>query len=107
MFRRFISVLAVGYIVYHIIYVLDVLLVLGFGGLSITRHIGIHIGGILFFVFLLVPAKKGMPRKRPPWYDCLLAFIALVPTIHYAIWGEDRMLFNLGLPCRGIRSWPG
>jgi len=107
MFRRIILVLMVVYTLYHVVFALDVLPMLGSGLLSVTQHLGIHLAGILFFTFLLVPAKKSIPKGKPQWYDILLAFAALVPTIHYAIWGEERMLFysGLSLPRDAVMSW--
>lgn len=107
MFRKIISVLAVAYTLYHFVFTLDILPMLGSGLLSITQHLGIHLAGVLFFTFLLTRAKKGMRKDKPPWYDILLAFLALVPTIHYAIWGEERMLFysGLSLPRDAVMAW--
>src|SRR4030042_5439902 len=97
MFRKIISLLMVAYILYHFVFNLDILPMLGSGLLSITQHLGIHLAGVLFFTFVLIRAKKSIRRNKPPWYDILLAFMALVPTVHYAIWGEARMLFYSGL----------
>src|SRR5690625_2589356 len=39
----------------------------------------IHLGTALGLIFLLYPIKRGLQRKQTgvPWYDALLAFVAL------------------------------
>lgn len=94
--RQLFIIVATIFILYHVLYLSDIL-VMAFG-LSISPyfHNGIHLSLILFFVFLLVPARKGTPRSRPPWYDIILAVIAMVPSCYYAFFYEHQISWYLG-----------
>lgn len=107
MFKKTLSLLAVGYVLYHLFYSLDILPMFGSGALGVTQHLGIHMGGILFFTFLIHPVKASRGKYKPRWYDVACAFLCLVPTISYAIWGEERTLYSLGLslPFDAIMGW--
>lgn len=60
----------------------------------------IHLGTGLGLIFLLYPIKKGMHRKQKsvPWYDVLLAFIALgvgyYNVINYEALVNERIIFG-------------
>ncbi|MGI6029575.1 MAG: TRAP transporter permease [Candidatus Heteroscillospira sp.] len=44
-----------------------------------------HLCAVLVLVFLLFPAKKGMRKDIIPWYDWLLALLALAVTMYIPI----------------------
>lgn len=60
----------------------------------------IHLGTALGLIFLLYPIKKGMQRKQKsvPWYDVLLAFIALgvgyYNVFNYEALVNERIIFG-------------
>ncbi|UAC49550.1 TRAP transporter permease [Bacillus aquiflavi] len=64
----------------------------------------IHLGTALGLIFLLYPIKKGMQRKQHgvPWYDVLLAFIALsvgyYNVIFYNELVNERIIFGYNTP---------
>lgn len=107
MFRKTVALLAVGYVLYHLFYSLDILPMFGSGALGVTQHLGIHLGGILFFTFLIHPLKASRGKYKPRWYDVVCAFLCLVPTISFTIWGEERTLYysGLSLPFDAIMAW--
>jgi len=102
----FIIIAASIFVLYHVIYVSDLLFIFT----PITSppyfHTGVHLASILFFTFLLVRARKGVKTDKPPVddgvktdkppvydgvktdkppvYDVVLAFVALVVPIYYA-----------------------
>lgn len=96
-FKKFVSILAFLYILYHVFYLSDAYLYLGLRGLTSYFHMGIHYGIILFFVFLLFPLRKS--RKvtgLPAWYDVFLAVASLVPTGYFSIFGIEQAYAALG-----------
>lgn len=60
----------------------------------------IHLGTGLGLIFLLYPIKKGLQRRQKsvPWYDVVLAFLALFVGYYNAIFYEelvtDRIVFG-------------
>lgn len=57
-------------------------------GLSlwVEQYLAIFLAIVLVCVFLKVPAFKGAPRDRLPWYDALLALGGVVVGGYLAIW---------------------
>lgn len=55
---------------------------------SAIAHRSIFLGITLATAFLLYPARKSSPKDRLPWYDILLACLALLPTAYVAIFTE-------------------
>lgn len=52
----------------------------------------IHLGSALFLVYLLYPIKSTMTKRRGvPWYDALLAIIALF-TNFYIVFNYERLI---------------
>lgn len=62
-----------------------------FGTLPSQKQGAVHLGTALGLIFLLYPAKKGLQRKQKtvPWYDILLAFIAMYVTYHKIIFFDS------------------
>lgn len=62
-----------------------------FGTLPSQKQGAVHLGTALGVIFLLYPFKKGMLKvqKRIPWYDILLAFLAMYVTYHKVIFYES------------------
>ncbi|MFA8440043.1 TRAP transporter permease [Pueribacillus sp. YX66] len=64
----------------------------GFRGAFEARIQGpIHLGTALGLIFLLFPIKKGLQRKQKgvPWYDAILAFIALGVGYYNVVFYEE------------------
>lgn len=57
----------------------------------------IHLGTALGIIFLLFPAKKGLQKKQRtvPWYDVLLAFVAMYAGYHKIIFYDDLTLATI------------
>lgn len=49
----------------------------------------IHLGIVLFLVYLLYPASRKMRRDRVPWYDVVLAVVSLGVYLYPVICFED------------------
>ena len=64
-------------IIYNVLYISDALIYMGII-VQPYVHVTMHIAVMLFFIYLLVPAKKGAKRNVPPWYDILLAVLSIV-----------------------------
>src|SRR5699024_819242 len=62
-----------------------------FGTLPSQKQGAVHLGTALGLIFLLYPAKKGLQRKQTtvPWYDVLLAFLAMYVTYHKIIFFDS------------------
>ncbi|WP_277584847.1 TRAP transporter permease [Psychrobacillus antarcticus] len=62
-----------------------------FGTLPSQKQGAVHLGTALGVIFLLYPFKKGMLKvqKRIPWYDILLAFLAMYVTYHKIFFYES------------------
>ncbi len=63
--------------------------ILGFGLFDDTEQRVIHLSFALFLGFLLYPAFKKSPRKYIPWYDWILAFLAISCTMYLVVFYED------------------
>ena len=92
LFNRALYVAAAVFIIYHFFYISDFFT---YAGIPINPflHTPLHLAGFLFFIFLLVPAKKGARRNIPPWYDILLAVLSLFPPIYYALYVAPEYAF--------------
>ncbi len=94
--RSFITVLSALYMLYIVIYVLD-LLPMFFGvGVTGPTHEGMFVGIVLFFAFIVLPAKSGSEDRTrtiaPPWYDIVFAIVSLIPTAYYAFFFESSLI---------------
>lgn len=54
-----------------------------------------HVAFVLFLTFLLFPATKGMRKDRIPWYDFVLALLALAVTL-YIPFNYAYLVKNIG-----------
>jgi TRAP transporter 4TM/12TM fusion protein len=71
-------ILAVGLSLFH-------LYTSYFGTLITLKHRSLHVAVILALIFLLYPAFKKLNRNKLPWYDALLALLALSTTVYIFI----------------------
>lgn len=69
----------------------------GMGLMPQTIQLSIHLGLILFMVFLLYPGHKQAPRDRIPWYDFLLALAAAYAIMYHVIY-YNELVMRPGLP---------
>ncbi|HLR14342.1 MAG TPA: TRAP transporter permease [Bacillota bacterium] len=55
-----------------------------FGTIQSQKQGAIHLGTALGIIFLLFPIKSGLQKKQKtvPWYDVVLAFLAMYVTYH-------------------------
>ena len=68
----------------------------GFGLLPPMKQRVFHLAFILFLVFLLFPATTKSPKDRVPWYDMILAIIALVSNF-YIFFVFDQVAFRFDI----------
>ena len=68
----------------------------GFGLLPPMQQRVFHISFVLFLVFLLFPATVKSPKDRVPWYDIILAFIALASNF-YIFFVYDYVAFRFDI----------
>jgi TRAP transporter 4TM/12TM fusion protein len=104
--RRFILIAASIFVLYHVLYISDLLILYTPLVISRSQHLGIHLASILFLTFLLVRARKGMKTDKPPPYDVVLAFAALVIPLYYAF-NFEEMYLHVGeaVLLYGISGW--
>src|SRR5699024_6993720 len=69
-----------------------------FGTLQSQKQGAVHLGTALGLIFLLYPAKKGLQKKQKsiPWYDILLAFLAMYVTYHKIIFFDSILQSRVG-----------
>ncbi len=88
-FRWGIVGLAAAFILYHILFISDFLVRFTDFAPTPNLHLAIHLGGVLFFLFLLMRASKKIKSELPPLYDIFLAFLGLGVCLYYGIFFED------------------
>ncbi|MFH0914483.1 MAG: TRAP transporter permease [Chloroflexota bacterium] len=91
------SVLASGYTLYHLIFILAVFERFKVYIINET-HTAISLGLILAITFLITPATEKARKDRLPWYDALLAVLSLVG------WGYIAIFFQSVITVRGPLS---
>ncbi len=104
----FITVLSVIFILYCVIYVVDLLPTVFGVSISGPQHEGVFLGVVLFFIFLILPGRRKLAKtKKPQWYDILPAVLSLVPTFYFAIFYESRISEEAGFvtPTNVIFGW--
>jgi TRAP transporter 4TM/12TM fusion protein len=62
----------------------------------IQQYFAIFFGLIMALVFILVPARKGAPRNRLPWYDLVCSFLSMVVGAYLALYYKE-IVVELGL----------
>src|SRR5690625_1291164 len=62
-----------------------------FGTLPSQKQGAVHLGTGLGLIFLLYPIKSGLQKKQNtvPWYDVILAFLAMYVTYHKIIFFDS------------------
>ncbi|MDP2647207.1 MAG: TRAP transporter fused permease subunit [Desulfobacterales bacterium] len=88
----FIRIFSSVFICYHLLYVSDFLTMYTPILISPSQHVSLHLGGILFFSFLLVGAGRKSNPGHTPWYDILLAIAGLGVPLYYGFFYEDLIL---------------
>ncbi len=68
----------------------------GFGLLPPMKQRVFHLAFILFLVFILFPATTKSPKDRVPWYDMVLAIIALASNF-YIFFVFDQVAFRFDI----------
>lgn len=82
--------LAIAFSLYH-------LYTAFFGTPPTLIHRSLHVAGILALIFLLYPATNKQSRRRLPWYDVILALLAMATSM-YMIAEFERLIFRQGMP---------
>ncbi|MDD3919551.1 MAG: TRAP transporter permease [Eubacteriales bacterium] len=54
-----------------------------------------HLSFVLFLVYLLFPAKKGMRKDMIPWYDWALALLSLIMVLYIPL-NFEHLVKNIG-----------
>ncbi|OIJ08173.1 C4-dicarboxylate ABC transporter permease [Anaerobacillus arseniciselenatis] len=73
-----ITIIAVGMSLYH--------LYTSYFGMPVTlKHRSLHVALVLTLIFMLYPAFRNLSRKKLPFYDVLLALMALSTTVYIFI----------------------
>ncbi len=90
-----ISVIAITFSLYHILYITGFLSWLGIY-IWPPQHLAAHLGLTSFLVFLLIPARKGTSRQNVPWYDVILALITLGWNAYIIINFDDLYIRSHG-----------
>lgn len=85
-----ISIIAVGFALYQ-------LYTSALGAPTTLKHRAIHVAIVLCLIFLLYPVKRSASRTKLPWYDAVLAFIAL-STAGYIIVDYLNIIHRGGIP---------
>ncbi|MGB9790500.1 MAG: TRAP transporter permease [Thermotoga caldifontis] len=65
-----------------------------FGTLEAYLQRNIHLAFALPLAFIFYPATKNSPKDRVPWYDWLLAALALLPSL-YAIVNYETIIYRM------------
>lgn len=61
-----------------------------------ASHVAILLAFVLLFTFLNIPAHKGAPRDRLPWYDVIFIALSLAGTLYIAIQARSIVLAHRG-----------
>ncbi|MBC7320306.1 TRAP transporter fused permease subunit, partial [bacterium] len=68
----------------------------GFGLLPPMQQRVFHLAFVLFLVFLIFPATEKAPKDRVPWYDIVLAIMALASNF-YIYFVYDRIAYRFDI----------
>ena len=106
LFLRLVRITGAFWILYHFLYISDFFTYLRIP-VPPYLHTSAHLAGFLFFAYLLVPAKKGVQRNLPPWYDIILAILSIIPPIYYGIFigPVDDFIAGLIKPEWSVMGW--
>jgi len=102
--RLLTKLLLIALPVMSVFFIMDTPSYLGWAFLR-EQYYGLFLAIVFASVFLLVPATKGAPRNRVPWYDVILSLMGLAVGLYVAILYPD-ILWSLGIitPDRVIMS---
>ncbi len=89
--RTFFTILAALYMLYCVIYVLDILPMVFGKSIQQSINLGVFLGIILFLAFLYYPFKGESRKGKPAWYDIIPAILSLVPTLYYSLFFESTL----------------
>lgn len=85
-----VTIIAVAFSLYH--------LYTAYAGSPVTlKHRSLHVAIVLVLIFLLYPVYKTQNRRRLPWYDMILALLA-IPTTVYIFIAYEGIVNRGGLP---------
>jgi len=65
----------------------------GFGVLPDIQQRSVHLFFVLAMIFILKPIKKGVSMNKVPWYDIILAVLALITT-GYMLFVYEKILWD-------------
>ena len=69
-------------VLYHLAYVSGFLFYIG-AYFQVQAHKGFSLGLMLVFIFLAMPARKGMLKSKVPWFDIILILFSLAACGYY------------------------
>jgi TRAP transporter 4TM/12TM fusion protein len=90
---KIVSAIAICMTLYHILYIshtfskFDIYI-------AAASHAGASLGFVLILIFLLLPASKGAPSDRFPWYDIILAVLSAFCTGYFFFMSEEMIVRN-------------
>lgn len=93
--RYVIAGIAIAMCVYSIFVVAHGPVYIGWAWSTYIPHRAVHLAFGVLLIFLLVPASKGAPRNKIPWYDILLLIMGLAPCV-YRVLFADEIVSHLG-----------
>jgi len=88
--------------IFCLIYVLDIHTRLGFSPYK-EQYLGLFIAFALASTFLNLPATKGSPRDKLPWYDVVLVFLSLLVAGNVALFYPNLVIMvGLAKPAQAV-----
>jgi len=67
----------------------------GFGLLAVQKLRATHLAFVLALIFLLYPLRKRSPKTKLPFYDVILAAVAVAGPV-YLLWNFDALVVRAG-----------
>lgn len=96
---RLLTGIAIAWSLFQLWYASPLAFSLGFGVFNDTEARAIHLSFAFLLAFMAYPAFKSSPRDRVPWFDWLLAILA-VAVVMYLIVFYRELAQRPGLPTR-------
>lgn len=90
---KVVSVVAISMTLYHILYIGHIFQKFDIY-IAAASHAGASLGFVLMLVFLLLPAKKGAPSDKVPWYDIILVILSAFGTGYFFFMSSEMLLRN-------------
>ncbi len=90
---KVVSVVAISMTLYHVLYIGHVFQKFDIY-IAAASHAGASLGFVLMLVFLLLPAKKGAPSDKVPWYDMVFVILSAFGTGYFFFMSKEMLLRN-------------